>query len=1459
MKTWRQLFGCFGLTVILLLFQTNVTEADEGHWVITQLPYQYAEHPVINNSGEIVWAGAGGGIFSSVRGELSASGVNPHLANSGEVVYADWFGGPYWDLVSTTRGQLTTGGIININASDFDVNSNGEVVYAIDDTNGYLQVNSTARGQITFDATDHWNPCINDNGEIAWNQYVDDDTVAISSTRGILGSCPNLLDLNNFGDYCFSGNIENPPGYYSFPHIFSSAHGVIINDSTQYEWGGSLNDAGTIVWLGQGGIGEGNWVSNTPSAVTLGASGTNGNALLNSTVNPNGAPTMAWFEWGANAGCSNATQITDIGSRTANSPLSAALTGLIAGVAYYYQVVASNSYGLAKGQKDIFQSPRIALDGANPMTNECHNPFVDPGANAVAAPKAIAAGLDYSMALKFDGTVAAWGGTGNGETSIPADLSNVVAIAAGWYHGLALKDDGTVVGWGRGYEGETTPPIDLSNVVAIAAGDFFSVALKGDGTVVAFGWYVNVPPGLSNVIAIAGGLALKNDGTVVALDGTSIPLGLSNVVAIASGLALKNDGTVVALDGSSVPPGLSNVVAIASGLDNDLALKNDGTVIGFGDDFYGQASGLATLTNVIAIAAGGYHSLAVTSDGNLVAVGYDLYGQTDVPGNLGGDIIESGAVDYDDPGIYTLTYAATNSLGGVGTATRTVVVADTTPPSLTLLGANPLVMPVNTTFVDPGATAIDMCAGDLTSNIIVTGNVKTTILGTNTLTYTVTDPSGNMASTNRTVITVVGSPFVTTLTANGIHHSATLSGTVNPNGGSTKAWFEWGTSILHGNVTIPISVGNGLTNVTLSSPLAGLTPGVTYHYRIVATNSAGRSNGRDAVFQNPPAIVQASAIMLRGANPLTNVCDSPFIDPGAVVIAPLAAIAAGDSYSLALKTDGTVVGWGDNSWGETSIPPGLSNVTAISAGYIHCLALKTNGTVVGWGDDSFSETNTPAGLSNVVAIATGWGYSLALKADGTLADWGENNFTPAPIPSGLSHVVAISVGFDLSLAVKEDGTVIGWGQPPFGGLNVPTGLSNVVAVAAGESYGLALKSDGTVVGWGYNGEGQASVPSGLSNVVAIAAGFYHSLALKRDGTVVGWGDDFYGESTPPPNLKNVIAIAAGAYHSLALKSDGTVVGWGMDFYGESDITTSGTNLVTNIPASGVVNVNCPGTYTLTYTATNSIGRVSRVTRTVIVVDTTPPMVAITVPTSGQQWSNPVFTVTGTATDNVAVARVFLSLNSGIWKNAVGTTRWSAVMTLVPGTNTVSAYAVDTSGNRSMTNEVSFVYVLARPLVITTTLLPNGTNGVAYSQSLAATGGMPPYSWTRMAGSLPPGLSLSTNGVISGTPMASGTSVFTVRVTDAASAFRTKLLTLVINTSKMPIRPVLNSAGHFSGNQFRMQFNGVAGQNYTLQMSTNLTSTNWMSILVTNAPGGSFFITDTNATNSGRFYRIWVGP
>ena len=254
----RRLLAILPLLALLLCTATLAGAAD-GYWSIIQLPETGAD-PQINNSGEIVWDSGTGQIYSSVRGQLSASGTAPHLANSGEVVYAEYFGGPNWDLVSTTRGRLTTGGIIDINASGFGVNALGEVVFAIT-TNGYAQIYSTVRGQITTDAANHWSPCINDHGEIVWNQYGASTALAVSSTRGSLGPCYFLQGLNNSGDYCYSdfAAATNQPGYTTYPHIFSSLHGVIINDSAQYQFEGDLNDAGTIVWSGSDGLYEGQW------------------------------------------------------------------------------------------------------------------------------------------------------------------------------------------------------------------------------------------------------------------------------------------------------------------------------------------------------------------------------------------------------------------------------------------------------------------------------------------------------------------------------------------------------------------------------------------------------------------------------------------------------------------------------------------------------------------------------------------------------------------------------------------------------------------------------------------------------------------------------------------------------------------------------------------------------------------------------------------------------------------------------------------------------------------------------------------------------------------------------------------------------------------------------------------------------------------------------------------------
>ena len=245
-RQWHTPGGLIALTALFWLFQAKVM-AQAGGYLITQLAITNATHPSINNTGEVVWAVQNGvGIFSSARGQLSATGVSPHLANSGEVVYADSFGDSGMDLVSTMRGRLTYGGIIQLGFSDFDINAGGEVVY-VAATNGNMQVFSTVRGQVTFDAVDHYNPCINDLGEILWNRYGEGPGL-VSSTRGPLpGFYPTIYAVNNFDEFCYVGILYDG-SLSTSPHLFSNVHGVVINDVYQYQWYGGINDAGTLVW-----------------------------------------------------------------------------------------------------------------------------------------------------------------------------------------------------------------------------------------------------------------------------------------------------------------------------------------------------------------------------------------------------------------------------------------------------------------------------------------------------------------------------------------------------------------------------------------------------------------------------------------------------------------------------------------------------------------------------------------------------------------------------------------------------------------------------------------------------------------------------------------------------------------------------------------------------------------------------------------------------------------------------------------------------------------------------------------------------------------------------------------------------------------------------------------------------------------------------------------------------------
>jgi len=248
----------------------------------------------------------------------------------------------------------------------------------------------------------------------------------------------------------------------------------------------------------------------------------------------------------------------------------------------------------------------------------------------------------------------------------------------------------------------------------------------------------------------------------------------------------------------------------------------------------------------------------------------------------------------------------------------------------------------------------------------------------------------------------------------------------------------------------------------------------------------------------------------------------------------------GYKFSLALSTNGTITGWGDNKYGQ-STPPEGTNYSAISAGTYHGLTLRKDGSIFAWGgqpqDIANGLTNCPNG-TNFIAVSAGGKFNVALKSDNSIVAWGDDDWGQiTDIPQGYNFK-AVAAGFAHAAALRYNGSIVVWGGFPddYEALtNIPPG-NDFISIDAGGSHCVAIHANGTPVAWGNNDWGQTDVPS-TDPLFSIAAGESHNVAIRLDGTLLAWGANNRGQTNCPQG-NTFTRTGAGSFHSLAINFSG---------------------------------------------------------------------------------------------------------------------------------------------------------------------------------------------------------------------------------------------------------------------------------------------------------------------------------
>ena len=357
----------------------------------------------------------------------------------------------------------------------------------------------------------------------------------------------------------------------------------------------------------------------------------------------------------------------------------------------------------------------------------------------------------------------------------------------------------------------------------------------------------------------------------------------------------------------------------------------------------------------------------------------------------------------------------------------------------------------------------------------------------------------------------------------------------------------------------------------------------------VATMSAGR--------QHTAAIGRDRSLWVWGSNTsgqlgdgTRNARDRP-VQIGATM--NWGAVSAGGAHTVALGMNGSLWAWGQNSSGQLGDGTGGRGIdrlepiqigrdrnwAQISAGASHTLAVRNDGSLWAWGNNSFGQLGdgttdnrfAPVRIGidrNWLYVSAGYWHTLAIKTDGTLWAWGRNDEAQlgdgtisnrfAPVQIGFAtDWTSISAGQHHSAAIKLDRSLWVWGSNLSGQLgdgmgyrvssrHSPNRIEAAMdwnSVSTGQNHTLAIRTDGSLWAWGSNISGQ------LGDDMEDWGSNRFSLTPIRTGNDTGW-----------------TYISAGHEHSVAVRTNGSAWAWGQNSSGQLGIGSDGRGANRHSPA-----------------------------------------------------------------------------------------------------------------------------------------------------------------------------------------------------------------------------------------------------------------------------------------------------